>query len=46
MEAGTNPKVVQNQLGHASINTTLGIYTHMTEPVSYTHLELNFKDWE
>lgn len=36
MEAGTNPKVVQNQLGHASINTTLGIYTHMTELLSET----------
>lgn len=30
MEAGTNPKIVQLQLGHASINTTLGTYTHKT----------------
>lgn len=30
MEAGTNPKVVQSQLGHSSITTTLGIYTHVT----------------
>lgn len=25
-----NPKVVQSQLGHTSVNTTLGVYTHVT----------------
>ena len=30
VEEGLNPKVVQSQLGHTSVNTTLGIYTHVT----------------
>lgn len=30
IEAGTSPKIVQLQLGHSSINTTLGTYTHQT----------------
>ena len=42
MEAGTNPRIVQLQLGHASINTTLGTYTHKTPALCktvYTALE-------
>jgi integrase len=28
-EAGVNPKVIQERLGHANVNVTLGIYTHV-----------------
>lgn len=34
VEAGMNPKVVQSQLGHTSVNTTLGVYTHVTPALS------------
>ncbi|HIY12957.1 MAG TPA: site-specific integrase [Candidatus Agathobaculum merdipullorum] len=34
VEAGMNPKVVQSQLGHTSVNTTLGVYTHITPALS------------
>jgi len=30
MEAGTNPKVVQERLGHSSITTTMNTYSHVT----------------
>jgi integrase len=29
LEAGENPKVIQERLGHADIRTTLGIYSHV-----------------
>lgn len=31
LEAGVNPKVIQERLGHANINTTLNIYSHVTK---------------
>lgn len=31
IEAGVSAKVIQERLGHASINTTLGIYAHVTK---------------
>ena len=34
VEAGMNPKVVQSQLGHTSVNTTLGVSTHITPALS------------
>lgn len=34
VEAGMNPKVVQSQLGHTSVNTTLGVYTLVTPALS------------
>lgn len=34
VEAGMNPKVVQSQLGHTSVSTTLGVYTHITPALS------------
>lgn len=34
VEAGMNPKVVQSQLGHTSVNTALGVYTHVTPALS------------
>jgi integrase len=29
LQAGENPKVIQERLGHADIRTTLGIYSHV-----------------
>ena len=31
LKAGVHPKVVQERLGHSTIGTTLGIYSHVTE---------------
>lgn len=31
LEAGVNPKTIQERLGHANINTTLNIYSHVTK---------------
>lgn len=33
LEAGTNPKTVQELLGHRDIQTTLGVYSHCLEDV-------------
>lgn len=30
MKNGTNPKIVQERLGHSNINTTMDIYSHVT----------------
>jgi integrase len=30
MKNGTNPKIVQERLGHSTINTTMNIYSHVT----------------
>ena len=29
MKQGTNPKVVQERLGHSSISVTLNVYSHV-----------------
>lgn len=34
LESGVNPKLVQQQLGHASITTTLNIYSHVGRELS------------
>jgi integrase len=33
LEAGLNPKIVQERLGHADISITLGTYSHVSESV-------------
>ena len=33
LEEGVNPKIVQKMLGHADIETTLGIYSHVLDEV-------------
>ncbi|MBR1874206.1 MAG: tyrosine-type recombinase/integrase family protein [Eubacterium sp.] len=38
LEAGIPPKVVQKWLGHASINMTLDLYTHVSEDLSAQHM--------
>jgi len=30
LEAGENPKVVQERLGHTTITTTMDVYSHVT----------------
>ena len=35
LESGVNPKLVQYQLGHASITTTLNIYSHVGQELSH-----------
>ena len=31
LEAGINPKIIQERLGHVNINTTLNVYSHVTK---------------
>ena len=38
-EAGVEPKVVQEWLGHASLKMTMDLYTHVTEDKSATDIE-------
>ena len=33
LQAGVHPKIVQEQLGHSSINVTLDIYSHVPQVV-------------
>lgn len=39
LEAGVNPKVVQERLGHASLEMTLGVYGHVLPSMQQTALE-------
>lgn len=39
LEAGENPKVVQERLGHSTITTTMNIYTHVTPTIQKTAIE-------
>ena len=39
LEAGINPKVVQERLGHKNIETTLQVYTHVTEQMTDTAIK-------
>ena len=36
LEAGINPKVVSEMLGHSSVNITLSLYSHATPAMHYT----------
>lgn len=40
LDAGANPKDVQIRLGHKNIETTLQIYTHITEKMQNTTIEI------
>lgn len=37
LEAGINPRVVQEELGHSDVKTTLGTYSHVIKPL---HMEV------
>jgi len=36
LEAGINPKVVSETLGHSSVSITLALYSHVTASMSYS----------
>lgn len=40
LQAGANPKIVQERLGHSSIQTTLNIYSHVTPPMQESALTM------
>jgi len=45
LESGIEPKLIQQQLGHSSITTTLNIYSHVSQQLLSTAadaLENNF----
>ncbi len=44
LQAGTNPKIVQERLGHSDIGTTLNIYTHVTPTIQAEALD-RFTAW-
>jgi integrase len=39
-EAGVAPKTVQSYLGHASLQMTMDLYTHVTEDKKLTDIQL------
>ena len=34
IDQGEHPKYIQNQMGHSSINITMDVYGHLTNPVN------------
>ncbi len=44
LQAGINPKIVQERLGHSDIGTTLDIYTHVTPTIQVEAIK-RFTDW-
>lgn len=40
LQAGANPKIVQERLGHSSFQTTLKIYSHVTPPMQESALTM------
>lgn len=44
LQAGINPKIVQERLGHSDIGTTLDIYTHVTPTIQVEAIK-RFTNW-
>jgi hypothetical protein len=44
LQAGVNPKIVQERLGHSNISTTLDIYSHVTPTIQAEAVD-RFADW-
>jgi integrase len=44
LQAGVNPKIVQERLGHSNISTTLDIYSHVTPTIQAEALD-RFANW-
>jgi integrase len=40
LEAGVNPKIVQERLGHSNISTTLNIYSHVTPTMQIDAIDM------
>lgn len=45
MKNGTNPKIVQERLGHSTINTTMNIYSHVTPTMQQDAIDSLVEDW-
>jgi integrase len=46
MKNGTNPKIVQERLGHSNINTTMDIYSHVTPTMQQEAVSNLVETWE
>lgn len=46
MKNGTNPKIVQERLGHSNINTTMDIYSHVTTTMQEEAVSNLVETWE
>jgi integrase len=44
LQAGVNPKIVQERLGHSNISTTLDIYSHVTPTIQAEAVD-RFSSW-
>jgi integrase len=44
LQAGVNPKVVQERLGHSNIATTMDIYSHVTPTIQAEAFE-KYEKW-
>lgn len=44
LQAGVNPKIVQERLGHSNISTTLDIYSHVTPTIQAEAVD-RFANW-
>lgn len=45
MKNGTNPKIVQERLGHSNINTTMDIYSHVTPTMQQEAINNLISGW-
>lgn len=45
MKNGTNPKIVQERLGHSNINTTMDIYSHVTPTMQEEAISSLVSQW-
>ena len=45
MKIGTNPKIVQERLGHSTINTTMNIYSHVLPNMQQDAIDRLVEEW-
>ena len=46
LQAGVHPKVVQERLGHSSIQLTLDLYSHVTPGLQRAAASVLTRDWQ